>query len=201
MANIFIPSSIRDKATRDALTSIVRAMGGTPSISIQDSDPASVDSGALGDIIYASDTENIWVFTGSIWEKAKTRDGLSVYITTDSGTVFKNAVGTPKILTANVNIGGETPLVTDYNNYNYDWTYEGNTICLTNDGSRTVISTNGIPNTVNSSGVCAIGVPANSQDSAAIAVSLNTGVLRSIVVGPEDVNTQIRIAVSVIIGE
>ncbi len=204
MVNVFIPQSIRDKATRDVLNKIIQIIDGgvgNASISMSANDPLSTDPGQVGDIIYSNDTENIWIFTGSAWEKATSSDGLSVYITTDSGTVFKNSVGTPKILTANVNLGGVTPSDTDYNSYNYDWTYEGNTICLTNDGSRTVISTNGIPNTVNGSGVCALGVPANSADSAAIAVSLNTGVLRSIVVGPEDVNTQIRIAVSVIIGE
>jgi hypothetical protein len=154
---------------------------------------------------YVSETEGT-ITSSNTWQTPVilSQDGssaLSVYITTDSGTVFKNAVGTPKTLTANVNLGGVTPTTTDYNGYDYDWTYEGNTICLTNDGSRTVLSTNGVPNTVNGSGVCAIGVPANSEDSAAITASLNTGVLRRIVLGPEDVTTQVRLAVSVKIGE
>ena len=86
MANVFIPASIRDKATRDTLIAIVRelANAGSTTVNIQADDPGVDTPGVAGDVIYATGSDSIWVFTGTVWERgssgAQGQFTLQIYI-------------------------------------------------------------------------------------------------------------------------
>ena len=139
MVDVFIPSSIRDKATRDALNNIVNNMGGSASITVKDLDPNPNDTGSIGDIIYAHDSDSIWIFTGTIWEKSKVSESHSIGITaTTPGTVdsdpsgwattatnFRNNTGTVKALVATLYIDGVPQTSAAHNTYNYIWRKNG----------------------------------------------------------------------------
>lgn len=139
MSSIFIPSSIRDKATRDALNNIVRNMGGNTSLYVRDTDPSATDTGTVGDIIYASDTDSIWIFTGTLWEKSKVSETHTIGInsvtygavdTDPSGwpttsDIFRNNSGTTKALVSTLYIDGVAKSLSDHNTYTYLWRKNG----------------------------------------------------------------------------
>ena len=120
-------------------------------------------------------------------------DGVSPILSTietSDGTVFKNGAGTDKTLTAHIVIGDTIPSETDYNAYNYKWTYGGDTVCI--DTNRNVLNADGNVPLVSSDGmVCSTGAPADST------VNTNSGVLRTIKVGAEDISSSIRLSVEV----
>jgi len=67
MSNVFIPSSIRDKAIRDTLIAIVRELTNSNEVEVQSNPPNYNDPGNQGDIVYATSDSSIWVFTGNAW--------------------------------------------------------------------------------------------------------------------------------------
>ena len=78
---IFIPPSIRDKATRDALIALAQSIGSSAaSVEVQVDDP-SAEPGETGDIIYATGSESIWVFVETEWQRASSAtSGITVLI-------------------------------------------------------------------------------------------------------------------------
>jgi len=139
MANIFIPSSIRDKATRDALNSIISQLGGNTSLYVRDLDPAPDETGALGDIIYSHDSDSIWIFTGTLWEKSKVSETHTIGIncvtpgavgTDPSGwpstaTNFRNNSGSVKALVATLYIDNLARNYAAHLEYTYVWRKNG----------------------------------------------------------------------------
>ena len=108
--------------------------------------------------------------------------GLSVAVTSNIGTAFRNSAGSPSTATATLNDGGTIPDDNAHSMYDYRWEHEGQTICVMND--RTVISDpSGNPLTSSDGMTCTTGIVADSTVSTALG-----GNLRSIILGPEDVN-------------
>jgi hypothetical protein len=139
MSSIFIPSSIRDKATRDVLSNIIRSMGGNTSLYVRDVDPSSDETGVVGDIIYSNATDTIWIFTGTVWEKSKISEVHTIGInsvtygavdTDPSGWPitsdnFRNNAGTTKALVATLYIDNTARSFADHNTYSYVWRKNG----------------------------------------------------------------------------
>jgi hypothetical protein len=149
--NIFIPSSIRDKGTRDTISNIARAQGITNGstgsgtrVTVQDSAPGAGDAGVDGDMIYASDVEEIWIFDGTTWVLvggAAGANSQNIVITRRIYTPslsdpsswslhqdgeFRNDLGTPIALVATGYNGGEQySLDTHINYFTYAWTRNG----------------------------------------------------------------------------
>ena len=115
-------------------------------------------------------------------------DAILITITSDTGTIFRNAAGAAKTFTANVHSGGIEANANQYATYRYRWaTNEGATLCVDSGGN--VLSQNGqAVAAVN--GVCPIGTPADTTQN-------TTHFLRSITIGPEDINQELRIGVEV----
>ena len=71
MVNVLIPPSIKDPVLRRTLDQIVQNLdGGSGNIDVQNEDPSASTRGSEGDIIYATLTDSIWVFTGTTWSRA-----------------------------------------------------------------------------------------------------------------------------------
>jgi len=139
MSNIFIPASIRDKATRDVLNNIIRGLGGNSSVYVRTEDPDPNDNGSLGDIIYSSGTDSIWIFTGTVWEKSKVSETHTIGINSVTyGAVdsdpsgwpitsdnFRNNSGVTKALVATLYIDNTARSFADHNTYSYLWRKNG----------------------------------------------------------------------------
>ena len=111
--------------------------------------------------------------------------GVTAWIESNDGTVFRNNAGPQKTLTANVNIGGTVPTPTDYAGYNYRWTYEGDTVYV--DSGRNLLTIEGVP----------ITTPQAGRFAADSTVTTTVGLLRDIFVQNDDVNNQLRLGVEV----
>jgi len=140
VVEIFIPSSIRDKATRDVLYALSKKIGNSSSsISVQATDPNAGDTGYVGNIIYSSDTDSIWIFTGTIWEKARVSKTITIGIdsttpgsegTDPSGWLisssnFRNNAGVTKALVATLYIDNTANTLAEHNTYTYLWRKNG----------------------------------------------------------------------------
>ena len=98
------------------------------------------------------------------------------------GTAFRNAAGTASTATAFLNDGGLIPDDNTHSMYDYRWEHEGEAICVM--GDRTVVSdADGNPLTSSDGMTCTTGFVADSTVTTALG-----GSLRSIILGPEDVN-------------
>ena len=151
MSTIFIPSSIRDKATRDALNSIISQLGGNTSLYVRDVDPSPEETGFLGDIIYSSDTDSIWIFTGTLWEKSKVSETHTIGInsvtpgavgTDPSGwpitaTNFSNNAGSAKALVATLYIDNLARTTAAHVGYTYLWRKNGTATFTSSTTQRT----------------------------------------------------------------
>ena len=115
-------------------------------------------------------------------------DAVLINISSDTGTIFRNTADASKTFTAEVYVGGIEATETQYSSYRYRWVTDQNlTVCVDSGGN--VLSQNGtIVTPVD--GVCPIGTPADTTQN-------TTHYLRSITVGPEDVNQRLRLGVEV----
>ena len=151
MANVFIPAGIRDKATRDTLIAIVKELNHTnANIRISATSPNPYDTGSIGDIIYASDTDSIWVFTGTLWEKSRISEVHTIGINSVTyGAVnsdplgwpvtannFRNNAGTSKALVATLYIDNVAKSLVDHNTYSYLWRKNGSANFSSNTTQR-----------------------------------------------------------------
>ena len=102
---IFIPPSIRDKAIRDTLRQIALGIDeaartggggggdGNANLMVEANDPAPTDAGEVGDIIYSQNTDSIWIFQGTAWERAsggeEGADAIFTRIAVSNGLVLQ----------------------------------------------------------------------------------------------------------------
>lgn len=114
--NVFIPNSIRDPDLRRVLQQIAQESGGgDASVEVQMNDPTADTPGSVGSIIYSTGTDSIWVFSGTVWERASPGVVTDVRIRAavpvaapdvtysgwdDDSTFFKNNTGDNKALIA-----------------------------------------------------------------------------------------------------
>ena len=110
-------------------------------------------------------------------------DSVQVNLVSNMGTAFRNAGGSPATVRADVYIGGNLSDDAMHNTYEYNWTYQGNKVCINND--RTIVDNNGVPLTSSDGMTCTTGVVADSNISTSIGSAL-----RRIIIGPEDVSLQ-----------
>ena len=67
MSNVFVPSSIRDKATRDTFIAVVKELNSVKTVTTSATDPSIYTPGKPGDVIFSESSNSIWVFSGSSW--------------------------------------------------------------------------------------------------------------------------------------
>ena len=67
MSNVFIPSSIRDKATRDTFIAVVKELNTVKTVTTSATDPSIYTPGRPGDVIFSESSNSIWVFSGTTW--------------------------------------------------------------------------------------------------------------------------------------
>ena len=73
---VFIPPSIRDKSIRDTLYALSREIGQGDGdgdgveVTVRADEPTSETPGQVGGIIYAENSQSIWVFQGTSWVRA-----------------------------------------------------------------------------------------------------------------------------------
>ena len=118
-------------------------------------------------------------------------DAILVIVDQSNGNIFKNNAGTTT-LRADVYIGGSLQDASSHNNYEYKWTYQGNTVCVSS--TRQLLNASGVPLTATAN-VCTTGFPA---DSTVMTNPSSLGAnLRSIIAGAEDVNETANLEIEV----
>ena len=139
-------------------------------------------SAASGTVMNANswDTPQILSIAGEAGEA-----GVSVWIETSDGTIFRNNAGPSKTLTANVSVGEGVPSPTEYAGFTYRWLFGEDTVYV--DSGRNLLTLNGVP-------ITTAGAGRFAADST---VTTTVGDLRSIFVDNTDVTTQLRLAVEV----
>ena len=112
-------------------------------------------------------------------------DAIFCRIDASEGTSFRNGAGNT-VLTATVTENALDVSDERHIGFDYQWTYQGNVICVDGEGNQVIAAPTGNPLVAQQQGdavVCTIGVPADSTISRNVPDSL-----RSITVGAEDVN-------------
>lgn len=116
---------------------------------------------------------------------------ILVLVDQSNGNVFRNQAGMTT-LRADVHIGGELQPSASHNAYDYKWTYQGNTVCVT--ANREVVNSNGLPLTTTTT-TCTVGFPADST------IGTNPSTLgrnlREIIVGADDVTGTVNLEIDV----
>jgi hypothetical protein len=149
--------------------------------------PPTISSDGLSVTLDVTYDHNNVVSSSSVFSIIQLpNNAITVDIDVSGGTVFKNSSGDPKTLTANVFVGGEPVTETEYDNYTYRWSYNGNLVYMST--SRELLDDNGVPRTTSTTGA----EPADST-----LTSNYTGSLRSIIVGPEDVTNVVKLSVEI----
>lgn len=77
MSKVFIPASIKDKATRDTFIAIVKNLGDGNKPTVSDYDPTATTVGTPGQLIYSEATNSIWMFVSNTWVKILGTNGLN----------------------------------------------------------------------------------------------------------------------------
>jgi len=77
MSKVFIPASIKDKATRDTFIAIIKNLGDGNKPTVSDYDPTATTVGTPGQLIYSEATNSIWMFVSNTWVKILGTNGLN----------------------------------------------------------------------------------------------------------------------------
>lgn len=143
----------------------------------------------VGYYTYSGDLPTLPIRSEISFARFVSEEQILVYITTDTGTVFRNDSGSPKTLTANVAVGNTES--SDYSGYTFKWMYNNNTLYM--DQNRNVLNYNNLPLTDPTIAATIPGAMlADSTQS-----STYNGSLRQLIVGPEDVYLSAKFKVEV----